>query len=141
MATATTFQTGINMLQVGCLRMPCLFAQMNTALLVGELAFRIIKTGLEYCGFTGESALAKKVSSWTPNGTQDILRPYGNKDLKTIVIGALICGVVGNIGTTVVATAFGPAPAIYNRVLSLLGNIRIVDDLHPALRYAASFVR
>lgn len=138
MAMATGFQTGINMLQVGALRMPFLFAQMNTALLVGEAAFRGLKAGLEFFGFNGESRFAQSVSALAPQGTIEILRPYRDLTGQKLFVSALACGVIGNLGATVVSKLFGPPPAIYNRVLSVLGNIRITNDLHPLVNLVSS---
>ena len=155
MASATMFQTGYNMLQVGCVRLPFLIAQVNAVSCVGELAFRAARaalTGIQQ-GIASFSEASSSDKSSTPStktkqqqrtrayDLMTMLRPYANMDIRLLATTTVVCAVVGMLGTAVVAAAFGPPPAIYNRGLSILGNLRFVDDVHPFVSYAASFVR
>ena len=129
----TPIQTGINTLQVGALRLPCLIASCNSVMLTAELVTRAVATTLDFLGFKGESDLAKYISKNAPD-----LRPYKNLTNKTIAKRALGHAIFGIVSNAAVAYAFGPAPSIYNKVLTFLGPIRISTDVHPAFTFAAS---
>lgn len=133
---ANAVQTGLNMLQVGALRMPFLFANMNGALLVGEGAYRTVKATLNAFGFNGENQVTKYISDHTPALAVQVLRPYQNLTNKQLAISALACCIIGTLGSELVSYVFGKAPAIYNNVLSWMGNIRITNDHHPLVQMA-----
>lgn len=128
-------QQGINLLQVGALRLPCLMASVASVTRVAEVALRAVSKALDFIGFKGESTFSKWVS-----GGVDWVRPYKDEKVystKTLLIQAVALGVIGVVGNTFVSALFGPAPAIYNNVLQLFGPIRIASDMHPAIRLLA----
>ena len=135
---AFAVQHGINMLQVGALRMPALFASCSGALIVGELAYRATRTVLATLGFDGSKGVSKFVYENTPEFVGKIIRPFRNEKeypVKTLVIYGVAACVIGAIGTDLVKLAFGAPPAIYNQVLTYMGPIRITDSFHPATQY------
>lgn len=129
----TAVQTGLNMLQVGALRIPFLFANMNGALLVGEGTFRLVKGALHLTtGFTGEN-----IRKHLNDKIVRVVRPYQSLNNKDLAFSALFCCVIGILGSEAVTALFGRAPPIYNQVLTWLGNIRIdVDHHHPLIQMA-----
>ncbi|MFS8563418.1 MAG: hypothetical protein LVR00_03450 [Rhabdochlamydiaceae bacterium] len=151
---ASLLRDGLNALQIGALRMPTFFAQMTAALAVGEIAVRSIKSGLDFVGVPTGGKLATRLSEWTSmtytqkndDGEEvkvkvNFLRPYEKVSAQQLATVALVAGLFGNVGATAIDFAFGPAPAIYNRVLSFLGNIRVESgSVHPLVSYVSSFV-
>lgn len=158
---ASLVRDGLNALQTGALRMPTLFAQMTAVLAIGEIAVRSIKYGLDFVGVSTGGKLATKLSELTSitykqkalsqgeegeavdqEITMNCLRPFEKVSAKQLATVALVAGLFGNVGATAIDFAFGPAPAIYNRVLSFLGNIRVESGaVHPLVSYVSSFVR
>lgn len=136
---ATALQTGMNMLQVGALRMPMLFASLNSALLTGEIAYRVVRATLNGVGFTGESTIVKYVRDNTPQIAVDVMRPYHALTAKQLVVSAIVTAIIGTLGTQFVSWAFGQAPAIYNNVLTWLGPVRLSNDVHPAITMARNY--
>ncbi len=138
MAFATSFaQQTLNTLQVGALRMPMLFASLNGALLVGEGALRVTTSVLKLF-FSGDSDAAKWISKRIPTTAVNVMRPHKELSNQALAISALACCTIGILGTQLMAWGFGPAPSIYNDVLTFLGPIRIDDTLHPLLAWARS---
>jgi hypothetical protein len=129
-------QGAINTLQVGALRIPCLMAQCNGVLLVGELAYRVTTTALKQLGFSGDNTVATKIAN-----AIEYVRPYKNTNeysYQTLATRAAACALIGTLGAEAVSMGFGSAPSIYNRVLSYLGNIRVSNERHPLLQMAFS---
>lgn len=128
-------QQGINLLQVGALRLPCLMASVASVTRVAEIALRGVSTALEFIGFKGESTFSKWISTQV-----DFVRPYKDEktySTKNLLVQAVALGAIGVVGNTFVSALFGPAPAIYNNVLQFFGPIRIASDMHPAIQLLA----
>jgi hypothetical protein len=131
---STAVQVGLNMLQVGALRIPTLIAQTVGIAAVGEIACRAIGTLLNQVGFTGESDVVKAVSTYIPD-----IRPYKKLSNKDLAAKAITCLAIGIIGSELVSFAFGPAPAIYNKMLGYMGNFRISNDSHPLIQVLSAY--
>lgn len=142
MAIATYAQTGLNLLQVSALRLPALFTAASATLLVGEIAYRVVRATLAIVGFDGSSTASKWVHDHTPAMLGKIVRPFRDAKeypMQTLVIYALAAVVIGAIANDAIQLLFGKAPAIYNHVLTFLGPIRISTDFHPATQYAMNY--
>ena len=100
---------------------------------------RVVETGAaqQRAENAAERALKKEVQV-----TMNCLRPFEKMSAQQLVTVAFVAGLFGNVGAAAIDFAFGPAPAIYNRVLSFLGNIRVESGaVHPLVRYVSSFIR
>lgn len=124
---------GINVLQVGAMRMPMLFASINGTLIIGELVLRTTQAALQWIGFSGDSDLARWFSKNTPDIVVAAMRPYRNHQNEQLITTAIACCVIGIVGNELVSVLFGKPPAIYNQILTYLGPIRVSGDRHPAI--------
>ncbi len=137
---------GLNALLAGAVRLPLLFVSAKAAVLVGELAYRGIRESLGAFGFTGENKIVKTVTSWLPKTLQTKIKPEetsapAEMSAKDIAISAIAYSAIGVLGTTLVSGFFGPAPKIYNEVLSWIGPVRISNDKHPLVQIIATAIR
>jgi hypothetical protein len=131
-------QRGINLLQVGALRLPCLMASVGSVVRLAEISLRGVSSTLDFIGFKGESTFSRCVTRGV-----DYVRPYkneGDHSTKKLLIEAAILATIGVIGNTFVSTLFGPPPGIYNQVLQWVGPIRVVADSHPLIEMLAKRV-
>ena len=129
-------QQGINLLQVGALRLPCLIASVGSVMRVAEIALRGISEALKFFGFNSNSTFATWVSK-----AVDYVRPYKDNHTTTqLVKEALVLAAIGIAGNAVVSALFGPAPAVYNNVLQWVGPIRVSSDNHPLIDMAANAI-
>jgi hypothetical protein len=129
-------QRGINLLQVGALRIPCFMASIASVTRVAELALRGVSKTLAFFGFTGEA----KFAQWVQRGV-DYVRPYKDEEtysVRRLLTEAVVLTAIGVVGNTLVSALFGEPPSIYNSVLQWLGPIRVSADPHPLVDLAAS---
>jgi len=128
-------QRGINLLQVGALRIPCLMASIASVTRVAEIALRGVTAALRFIGFNTGSTFARLVESGV-----DYVRPYKNENdhsTRKLVLEALALAAIGIAGNAFVSALFGPPPAIYNTVLQWIGPIRVTSDMHPIIQFLA----
>jgi hypothetical protein len=128
-------QQGINLLQVGALRLPCLMASVASVVRVAEIALRGVSKALDFIGFSGQSVFAK----WVTAGA-DYVRPYKNENeysIQRLLVEAVALAAIGVVGNTFVSAIFGPPPAIYNTVLQWIGPVRVSTDMHPLVQFLA----
>lgn len=139
-------QTVLNTLQVGALRMPVLFSATVGTLCVGEGMLRGITSVLSLFGFNGESTAVKKFEELTTfkNVSSKInincFRPFKDLTNQDLAKVAAVSCAVGILGSEFVSKVFGPAPAIYNTVLSYMGPIRISTDTHPVIQMVTQYI-
>lgn len=126
---SSAIHSGLNVV----LRMPVLYASMHGALLAGEIVTRIMLVALNCLDFSGDGGLAKWVSDRTSDWLLDMIRPYRRVTNEGLVIGVVVCCVIGTLGSELISNRFGNPPPIYNQVLSFLGPIRVANDRHPFL--------
>lgn len=142
-------QHGINLLQVGALRGPCLLANVAAIYKIGQVALRIISSTLSFFGFNPESTFSKwvtKAVEWVRptedanKSSRQYLIGADNSEVnkkeevstQRLIIEAIGLAIIANVGNTLVTFAFGPAPeAIYNPILQWVGPFRISADPHP----------
>ncbi|HLB59484.1 MAG TPA: hypothetical protein VJL87_05310 [Bdellovibrionota bacterium] len=128
-------QQGINLLQVGALRLPCLMASIASVVRVAEIALRGVSKALDCIGFNGQSTFAK----WITAGVNHV-RPYKDEEkysMRKLLLEAVALSAIGVLGNTFVSALFGPPPAIYNTVLQWIGPIRVSTDMHPLIQLLA----
>ena len=131
-------QMALTTLQVAAVRMPTFFAQAHGALALGELARRgcvaVVRGFFSLVTTPGkpnqnpEPSLSDNV--WSYVGSY--LCPFGDETKYPTRELAKTCAIacfLGSVGSALVTKAFGDAPPIYNRVLSVItNNIRISNE-------------
>ena len=150
MAHPTPGIQGLNTLLAGAIRLPVLFVSAKAAVLVGEIALRGIKGTLKMVGWTGENEFYKTVTSYIPNIVKLTMKkevedqpaiPEKDIAVKDIAISALAYTALGIVGITFATIVCGPAPKIYNDVLTWIGPIRISNDKHPLVQILETAIR
>lgn len=124
-------QRGINLLQVGALRIPCFMASIASVTRVAEIALRLVSKALDFIGFNSKSDFSKWISTKV-----DYVRPYKDEQkftTSTLLIEAVVLATIGIVGNAFVSALFGPPPAVYNTVLQWVGPVRVSSDNHPII--------
>lgn len=118
----------------GLIRIPAFMANCTAVMMTGELAIRGLSSTLSAIGFnpSNESWLQKAANHF------ENIRPYKDAPAKELAVKMVALAALGVIGSEFVRIAGGPAPAIYNNILSVLGPIRIdtgayLDNITPLL--------
>jgi hypothetical protein len=132
---ATMVRTGMNLIQAGLFRGPAVLASLMGACYIGELAMRGLQAAGSRIGINPPSADSGSVGEKMVKA----MRPYKDLPLQEVAINGLALSVIGTVGFHLAAWAFGPAPAVYNNVLSYLGPIRIDNTPHPLLTAARNY--
>lgn len=126
----------LSIIQAGLFRGPAVLASLMAASYIGEVAMRGIQKAGEFVFINPPEA---ELGSWRDTITRTV-RPYKDLPLKDVAIKGLALAVLGTLGFYLAGLLFGPAPEIYNGVLSLLGPIRVSNDMHPLISAVTSWV-
>lgn len=143
---------GINALLAGTCRIPVLIGSAKAAVLFGTVALRGCKSILGYTGWTGPNIFEKISSSeWMPkyfrvkvqNTSSEATLPAQTEEHSTydMFVAGVALAALTIVGNAAVSYLFGPAPKIYNEVLSWVGPIRISNETYPGFEYIAQVLK
>ncbi len=117
----------VNQGVAGTIRIPGLMLQATSAVIVAELALRVIQATFDAFNFhPEESKFIKTIEKSLP--TDFKLRPFKETPNTTLIAQGLASIILGNILIDTARAAFGPPSKMYNFVLALIGSIRVDDN-------------
>jgi hypothetical protein len=126
----------LSVIQAGLFRGPAVLGALMGASYIGEVAMRGIQKAGEFVYINPPKP---ESGSWRETAINTI-RPYKDLPLKEVLLKGLALSVLGALGFYLAGLIFGPAPAIYNTVLSVLGPIRISNEVHPFIGAVTSWI-
>lgn len=110
----------------GLVRIPAFLSSLVAVSIVAELSIRGLTTVLQTIGFEPAEKHWIQKTAQQINGTA--LRPFQDRQnwpSYRLAVQAAGFAAVGIVGSEFVRVLGGPAPAIYNNVLTLIGCVRI----------------
>jgi hypothetical protein len=115
---------GLDFLITASIRIPCGVSCLMGAALAGEVSRRGINDALGWIGFT-ESKVAKLAYSYIPEYGRKLLSLTSNMNYQELTKASLSLCAIGVIGWELSGVFLGQPHPLYNRVLSVLGPVRL----------------
>ncbi len=125
----------------GLVRMPVIFAGMQATLIAGEVAMRVIGTGLSFVGFSGNNRVAATISQKLPEVSFNVMRPFKDLTERQLGVSLVACTVIGTLGWEICNQLIDKAPDTYNKVNKWFSPLVLDSNWrNPVVAYLASML-